>query len=465
MNVRKNLIPVVAGLFISPALMAADLDGPTSERIVGNEYLSVATAGGVVDGDALGVTLGSEYAVGDILTLTFTGSALDGATVPGSITVAVDNTGGAELNGITVGLLSADSGTAVYRVTDIVAANANPTTIGVTIPFAAADVLEFDAQSVAVAGVTVSYAAETDSGLALDTGGGALRSSDYLELDDQFEVVVTTGFDGVIDVENNRLDFVSGDIDILTITHSTNAIDTTADATLVDADYTVFGDFSWIYDTADPMDPADITFGGTTVVVGGAGCGTLVVTASEISYTCDGTPGATTLTFDVGENVDDNGDPLVLPVGAFTASVIVNFTGIGAAAGTTAGLSGAAAGAWTLNGYQALIPYMPYGVGISQVIYLANRGIKAGDVTVEWIDKDGTSGSLGIIGILGAGTTMKIGQLIQNALPMAQQTSGRLALTVTANVPAQDVQMNSQYNVSGNRAFTLHEDNRPTPSH
>lgn len=34
MNVRKNLIPVVAGLLISPAMMAADLDGPTTDRIV-----------------------------------------------------------------------------------------------------------------------------------------------------------------------------------------------------------------------------------------------------------------------------------------------------------------------------------------------------------------------------------------------------------------------------------------------
>jgi len=122
---------------------------------------------------------------------------------------------------------------------------------------------------------------------------------------------------------------------------------------------------------------------------------------------------------------------------------------------------GLAAGAWVLNGYQALIPYMPFGTGISQVIYLANRGSQSGEVTVEWIDADGSSGELGVIGTLGATSTMKIGQLIQNALPTAQRASGRLALTVTANVPAADVQMNSQYNVSGNRAFTLHEDNRP----
>ena len=73
MNVRKILIPVVAGLFISPAMMAADLDGETTGRTFSNEYLGTADATDIVAGDVLAVLLEAEYAVSDIITLTFSG--------------------------------------------------------------------------------------------------------------------------------------------------------------------------------------------------------------------------------------------------------------------------------------------------------------------------------------------------------------------------------------------------------
>ena len=117
-------------------------------------------------------------------------------------------------------------------------------------------------------------------------------------------------------------------------------------------------------------------------------------------------------------------------------------------------------GAWDLNGYQALIPYMPYGNNISQIIYLANRGSQTGLVTVDWIDANGNSGTLTDITSIAANSTKALGNIIKNALPAAQRASGRLALVITANIPSEDGQLNAQYNVSGNRAYVLHEDNR-----
>ena len=104
---------------------------------------------------------------------------------------------------------------------------------------------------------------------------------------------------------------------------------------------------------------------------------------------------------------------------------------------------------------------MPYGPSISQVIYVVNRGSQSGALIVDWVDQNGNSESLGTVATLGPNTTMSIGPIINAALPMAQRTSGRLGLTITANLPAADVQLNAQYNASGNRAFVLHEDNRP----
>ena len=183
----------------------------------------------------------------------------------------------------------------------------------------------------------------------------------------------------------------------------------------------------------------------------------IVVTAATIAATC---PGAAKidLTLAPAMNLDD--DMLaILPSTSFTVAVTVNYTGVTDTDGSR--LFSEGAGRWTLNGFQAFLPYMPYGPSISQVIYLVNRGSQSGALIVDWVDQNGNSGSLGEVATLGPKTTLSVGPIINAALPMDQRTSGRLGLTITANVPAADVQINAQYNDSGNRGFVLHEDNRP----
>lgn len=458
MNARKILIPVVAGLLFSPALMAADLDSGTDTTTFSIEFLGTAGATDVVTGGAVVLELRAEYAVGDIVTLAFSGSALDGTTMPSSIVTTAT-----AINGITLGLLSADADSAIYRVTDITAGSGTITTVGTLVVFAeTAAFLDFDAQAVAAAGsVTITFSAETGTGLALDTGGGDLRSALHVDTAAEYSAATVAGvdlrFDEIIDVNAQRLGFAGDTVDIaaVTLAKGTPSFPTSFDS----QDVVWSGDFSWIQDD-DDMTAGVQPASGVVIVNNCTGLSDLTVTTSDISYSCT-LATATTLTLDPVSNfVDpDTANTTAISEGSFSVSVTANYTGFDSTTGSVS-FAGMAGGAWVLNGYQALIPYMPYGVGISQVIYLANRGSQAGEVTVEWIDQNGSSGSLGVIGTLGAGTTMKIGQLIQNALPAAQRASGRLALTVTANVPAGDVQMNSQYNVNGNRAFTLHEDNR-----
>jgi hypothetical protein len=155
----------------------------------------------------------------------------------------------------------------------------------------------------------------------------------------------------------------------------------------------------------------------------------------------------------------DGLDAVAIDDGSFVSTHEFTFEGIGGVENTIS-VTNISLGAWTLNGFSADIAYMPFGTGITQVIYLANRGSQTGVITVEWIDQNGASGSFDI-GSIPAGSTMKLGQLIQNGLPAAQRASGRLALTIIANVPSCDAQLNSQYNVSGDRAFSVSKSNCP----
>ena len=112
MSIRKILFLAVAGIMISPALMAADIDTPTDKRVFSDEFLGTYTDTGKIAGGTLAVKLGTEYTLGDIVTLDFSGTALDESTVPAT---AISTTPRAAV----LGLLSADSSQAIYRVTSI----------------------------------------------------------------------------------------------------------------------------------------------------------------------------------------------------------------------------------------------------------------------------------------------------------------------------------------------------------
>ena len=119
--VRNSMLAAAAGALISPALMAADVAGPSGSAFVSDEYLSTAPADLAISHPAVGFIIEAEYAVGDIIELAFTGNALDDSTLPSSIVSA----GSPAV--VTVGLLSSDSGQATYRVTEVNTGGGNST--------------------------------------------------------------------------------------------------------------------------------------------------------------------------------------------------------------------------------------------------------------------------------------------------------------------------------------------------
>jgi hypothetical protein len=458
---RKSwMIPAAVGLLASPALMAADISTPSTTRTFSAEYLDTANATDEVLAGALRVELGAEYTVDDIITLTFSGNALDPSSLPTSITVAPNS----PLKGITLGLLNADAGTALYRVTALDGPS-DDTTVGIIVPIAGENVLQFDAQALAAAGiVTVSFSAETNNGLDLDTGGGDNRVHPYLSVVTQYVSELIRTLNGVVDVETERTLFTPADdgtdFDVLSF-RTREVVPLFQAATFVEVTYILQGNFGWIFDTdtnTPGIQPAEGVIG-----IGGE-CTLGDVDSSSIEVSCDEL-GSTDVVFDVTANVDADNNLATLPATGFTLTAFVDYDGFGNAPspeGSTITLNQAFAGEWTLNGFQALVPYMPYGNGLSQIIYLANRGLQSGAVTVDAIDQNGNTYSLGEVATLGPQSTLSLATAIRNALPAALQASGRLALTITANVPADDVQINTAYNANGgtDRGFVSSETNR-----
>ena len=74
------------------------------------------------------------------------------------------------------------------------------------VEFATAGTLMFNARDTqAAGGVTVSFSAATDSGIALDTRGD--RSVAYITVEDQYSIDVAPEFTAIIDVEDERTTF------------------------------------------------------------------------------------------------------------------------------------------------------------------------------------------------------------------------------------------------------------------
>ncbi|PTB83248.1 hypothetical protein C9986_00345 [Pseudidiomarina aestuarii] len=155
-NVFRKSLVALAIMGTSAGAMAADIATGTVTRNVSTEYLEVAPAG-VLTSNNVVLELGAEYAVNDVITLTFTGNdALDVDSLPPFVTIAA----AAPEKGLTIGLISTsvENGTtkANYRVTDITG-GATDTTTGIILDFGT---LDFDSTK-SGNGINVAFSAVT----------------------------------------------------------------------------------------------------------------------------------------------------------------------------------------------------------------------------------------------------------------------------------------------------------------
>jgi hypothetical protein len=390
------------------------------------------------------VTLGAEYTLNDTVTFTVSGAEFDVVnSAPAIASTMADSANDA----IVTGLLSITANTVTFRVTAVTDGDSNGVVSnGGTITLSG---MEFDTASVvdATGEIDVTYSAQTNTSLPLDNAG--TLTDVWADVVEQFSITATKAFNGVIDVEANRLLFTAGDdsttTDVAIVTTNEAAVDI-HDAAYDGITHVFTGDFSWMETDGTAGIDAGELGAAVGVVTGGDDVCTAAIntTSSEITVTCaDGGANAVeaqTVTFTA------NGE--VLPVQTITAEIVLDYTpATGAADTKTVLAAGSSVGAWTLNGSQVSVPYMPYGSVITQIIYATNEGTQTGTSVADLTFEDGTTATCAL-GSIAPGTTALAGTIracVEGAIGAISQ---KVAMSITTNVPSGDMEVYTAYNVN-----------------
>ena len=155
--------------------------------------------------------------------------------------------------------------------------------------------------------------------------------------------------------------------------------------------------------------------------------------------------------------------PAMFPNNASTTwTCAVTGTGsCGTASGTET--DNVAVGAWTLNGFQAFVPYMPFGATISQILYVTNKSTQAGAVTVDAYNEAGTTCSFSA-GTAAASAVTQLSTALVNGITACYGAnySGKVSFNVSAPIPGALAEVYSAYNVNGNRLTVINNSNGKT---
>lgn len=392
------------------------------------------------------ITLEAEYAVGDIIDITFTGATFDATNAP---TFALSATA------MEVGVLSVGTNSIRLRVTQ----QATVSTVNTSLTV---NGLVFTSASVAASGaVGITYAAQTSTGLALDAGATSKPTGKLIALKDQF-TVATTPFDAVIDVNADRLLFTGATdaakrADALVITPTNNAAYATP-ATLTTVTYKVVGDFSFLDQNANGTvsagELASAAITGGSAITGKTLSSDLTTLTFVDTPVAPATPAAVTLTSTISAAAPADSEVVIKP-SAYTATATFAHT---SPAGTFA--ASKSAGSWTLNGSQVRVPYMVVGGGRFGIIAnVTNHGSKDGAITLDVFAEDGTSiASNYAAGTSAAGSVTSVAAALNAALAakgISTVSPVKFSFQVTTNVPENDVIVYAAYtdNTTSERAI------------
>jgi hypothetical protein len=451
---KKTLLALAVAATSTTALAAADIKTNTVNRVISSEGSASLTK---VEANVVEVVLGAEYAVGDILTFTFSGADLDvsGSTLPVSVTPVLKDTN----DTMTLGLLSSTATTLTYRVTELTYDGlTDETTVGAKVTFAAGDLL-FTASSVLASGAaTVVYAAETSTGIDIDQSATKGTASIF-SVASQFSGSVTSDLDAVIDVNVQRLAFEgSSVVDTITLTPKnttattgTPSITYDYQATPTKYTYTIDGDFAFL-DTDADKDGVQTTK--VTTSVGSVKS----ITSSAITVEHTATA-PVTISIDVSGKTATKADA-ALATQTFTADIDVAYTDHGTdsdpstVTGSKAGAknlaNNAAAGEWTLNGANVTIPYIPFGDDVAVIMRATNTGTQTGDLTVrymlEGVDTEWQEISVSVADLAPGVTNIR--DAVMDAIESDAGTSkGKVAIDLTVNAPSNDITVYAAYKV------------------
>lgn len=438
---------------------AATISGPAATFSA--EGNATATATARYDA-AITAVLAADYIANDTVSLTLSNGEFQLSTATNA--VATNNVTCTGPNGsMVLGFLSRSATTANYRVT-----GTTNTQVGATCSFTAPVLSR--SMGTASAVTTLAWSANTaQSQIAFDVAAapatiGTART--------QFTSPSTvTTLNGIVDVDSGRYQFTTddgsvfgGSEDSLSFTTQNRSGDTGA-ATLTSIVAVINGDFSFLDNNGTAgCQSGDLTSGhGRASATGG----TLSVNTacSQLTYT-QTTAGAAAITLGAnvtGSNIT-NGSVFTAPQ-SFSVSPLV-YTYAGASGGSTGSSSvnfssTGSAGAWALNGASVKIGYMPYGAGISRIVYLTNRSTQSGAIEVTAINDKGVACTTFSGGTSTAGSVTNLSAALDAGVAACYGADfvGKVAFDITANVPANRAEVYSAYNVSGDRVAVINDSN------
>ncbi|NQZ05993.1 MAG: hypothetical protein HRT35_02435 [Algicola sp.] len=396
--------------------------------------------------ELISYTLGAAYREGDKITLTFPDGAL--ATTGNAFATVInlppknDVKEANAIAGLTFGLLNSDANSVTYRVTKLTLPHngaspsvewQNGSTLNAVFG-TASDPLQimYKAAAVKTGTVTITVSSQTTSGDILDSAG--TRTATIAEAKTQFgSAKMDSVFNNVIDVSAARLSFVGNATDTMAFT-ITNPVTTgwMNMASVATSKVTLFG---------EPGKMTGLIAGNWNA--GGSRVFTEADATLAISYSGMVTNDTITFTPSAAKS------GVVLETQKFTTDLSYNWSSAGAIAGNTPIATGLAAGEWTLNGATVNIPYMPYGVNASQIMYISNAGNQSGDILVTAFDENGKMYDLGTVGIAAGKKVTKLANMIGPKLIDAGFDGTKLSITITVNAPSADITVYASYNVGG----------------
>lgn len=440
---KKTLLALAVA---STALATIDASAATVTAVNIDFSAQGSASNSNIDTNAITVLLAAEYAMGDLITFTFSGGTIVASTF--STTVQVTGLAAGPAPGLidddkmTLGLLNTTANSATYRVTELNTLNGG-TTVGGSINLG---VVTMNTASVVANGpARVTYGATLSDGTTvLDNLPGSVNTGVILTAINQFSVdrAGATLYDAVIDVENDRLTFDIGSgsttIDLADFT-MLNDGSLALPATSVTFKIELMGDFAYL----------DTNLSTPGVQTTAFSPGAVSVTNSVATFT--GLPSGTS-TIAINTSVKPAGS--VIPVQSFTADIMANYTTDGGA-GSDSPPGGALAsamvannvnaGQWILNGSLVHVPYVPFGPITQPVLRHTNIGSQTGDITGRYMVEGvhTTWQNLGTLVMSAAPGVHNLLSPVTSALAGAgfdASVSGfKVALEITTNVPAKDV--------------------------
>ena len=456
-------------LSVMGAANAANFVSPTVKG-VSKQALSQLT----VDAQDLVLHNAVQYGVGTELVFTFSAGEL--SVAPLELTTTAVGTPVALAGGTKFVRVAATPTTATYRleagsIPAPVLVGGVPTDYYTITAGSGTGVFQFTGSSVrAVSSINASILPKSVTGVAIDaaSGTGESLTRNIIRVGNEFTTSVATtvpvktlnlasgrkAFTGSGDARFQfALDASTADRTTIAYLDATGAAQTapiSTQATGTNIQYTMAGDFSWINDIDASAPGIQAKAGTISFIDTTASCAINSLTVASLVYTCNLPANNDTATnqglrFDIRQGETTVANALV--DGSYAVSGKVTYTG-----GSLDTISNAKTLTVNNNGDTKYVYYVPYGAGISQILYVTNKTAEVGKIYATATDEAGTklldNVDLGIM-TTANGITSIAGE-IRGLLPVGY--TGKLNLRV--DIESSSTELFSAYNVNGDRLAT-----------